>query len=161
MMTNSKFNIRLAEEKDSGTIFKFIQDLAEFEKLSDTVSATEDIIRESLFGQKAYAETILAEIDGKPVAFAMFFHNFSTFVGRPGLYIEDAYVYPEHRGKGIGTCMFKFCAKLAKERNCGRMEWMALKWNPACELYKKMGAETMDEWHVFRLTGDALDEFAG
>jgi GNAT superfamily N-acetyltransferase len=122
--------------------------------------ATEDLLNESLFGERPYAEVILAEIDKEPVGFALFFFNFSTFLGQPGLYIEDLYVKPEFRSRGIGKELLKHCATITKERNCGRMEWWVLKWNPARKFYENLGANAMDEWVVYRLTGKPLEKLA-
>lgn len=155
-----KFTIRFAEEKDLKLILDFIKELADYEKLLHEVVATEEILRESLFVRKA-AEVIIGEYDGEPVGFALFFHNFSTFLGRPGIYLEDLYVKPEMRGKGFGITLLAFLAKLAKERNCGRFEWWCLDWNePSIKFYKSIGAVPMDEWTVYRVTGQALDDLA-
>ena len=154
------FTIRFAEEKDIKLILKFIKGLAEYEKLSHEVVATEDILRESLFEQKA-AEVIIGEYNNEPVGFALFFHNFSTFLGRPGLYLEDLFIIPEMRGKGFGKTMLAFLAKIAVDRNCGRFEWWCLDWNePSVEFYKGIGAVPMEEWTSFRLTGDELQDLA-
>ena len=149
--------IRLAEPADTLLILRFIKELAEYEKLAHEVVATKEILDETLFGERSYAEVIIAEYNNEPVGYTLFFHNFSTFLGRPGLYIEDIYVTPEYRGKGIGQALLACCARLAKERKCGRMEWWVLKWNPARKFYEKIGAEAMDEWVVYRLTGEAME----
>ncbi len=152
------FKLRFAEEKDTGLILDFIKELAEYEKMLDLVVATEDILRESLFEKKA-AEVIIGEYKGEPVGFALFFHNFSTFLGQSGIYLEDLYIKPEMRGKGMGKIMLSFLAKLALDRNCGRLEWWVLDWNePSIQFYKKMGAVPMDEWTVYRVSGDNLKE---
>ncbi len=154
------FTIRFAEEKDTGLILKFIKGLAEYEKLSHEVVATEDILRESIFKQNA-AEVIIGEYNNKPVGFALFFHNFSTFLGRSGLYLEDLFIIPEMRGKGFGKTMLAFLAKLAVDRNYGRFEWWCLDWNkPSVEFYKGIGAVPMEEWTTFRLTGNELQDLA-
>lgn len=154
------FTIRFAEEKDIKLILKFIKGLAEYEKLSHEVVVTEDILRESLFEQKA-AEVIIGEYKEEPVGFALFFHNFSTFLGRPGLYLEDLFIIPEMRGKGFGKTMLSFLAKVSVDRNCGRFEWCCLDWNQSSiEFYKKLGAVPMEEWTSFRLTGDELQDLA-
>jgi len=154
------FKLRFAEEKDVPLILEFIKGLAEYEKMLDKVTATEEILRESLFDRKA-AEVIIGEYDGTPVSFALFFHNFSTFLGKPGIYLEDLYVKPEMRGKGIGQTMLSFLAKLAVERKCGRLEWWCLDWNePSIQFYKKMGAIPMEEWTVYRVCDDALINLA-
>ena len=151
-------SIRTAGPEDTPIIIGFIKELALYEKLENEVVTTEDLLNESLFGQKPFAEVILAEINGESVGFALFFFNFSTFLGQPGLYIEDLYVKPEFRSRGIGKELLKNCATLAKERNCGRMEWWVLKWNPARKFYENLGAEAMDEWVVYRLTGKPLEK---
>ncbi len=150
-------NIRLAEPADTLLILKFIKELAEYEKLAHEVVATKEILDKTLFGERSYAEVIIAEYNNEPVGYTLFFHNFSTFLGKPGLYIEDIYVTPEQRGKGIGKALLAYCARLAKERKCGRMEWWVLKWNPARKFYETIGAEAMDEWVVYRLTGEAME----
>ena len=151
-------SIRTAKPEDTSVILGFIKELAFYEKLENEVVATEDLLNESLFGEKPFAEAILAEINGKSAGFALFFFNFSTFLGQPGLYIEDLYVKPEFRSRGIGKELLKHCATLAKERNCGRMEWWVLKWNPARKFYQNLGAKAMDEWVVYRLTGKPLEK---
>ncbi|ERJ11377.1 GNAT family N-acetyltransferase [Haloplasma contractile] len=156
----NNFTIRLAEESDVPLIMKFIKELASYEKMLNEVEATEEVLKESLFERKA-AEVIIGEYENKPVAFALFFHNFSTFVGRPGIYLEDLYVKPEMRGKGMGKIMLSFLAKLAVERNCGRLEWVCLDWNESSiKFYKQMGAVPMDEWTVYRVHDQALDRLA-
>ncbi len=156
----SNFKLRFAEKNDASLILEFIKELAVYEKMLHEVVATEEILIESLFERKA-AEVIIGEYNDEPVAFALFFHNFSTFLGRPGLYLEDLYVRPEMRGKGIGTIMLAFLAKLAVERNCGRLEWWCLDWNePSIQFYKQMGAIPMDEWTVYRVHNEALDKLA-
>jgi len=154
------FKLRFAQEKDVPLILSFIKELAEYEKMGDEVVATQEILKESLFVRKA-AEVIIGEHEGIPVGFALFFHNFSTFLGRPGIYLEDLYVKPEMRGKGIGKIMLSFLAKLAVERKCGRLEWWCLDWNePSIRFYKQMGAVPMDEWTVYRVCGKALVDLA-
>lgn len=154
------FRLRFAERSDVALILDFIKELANYEKMLDEVVATEEILLESLFERKV-AEVIIGEYKNKPVAFALFFHNFSTFLGRPGIYLEDLYVRPEMRGKGMGKIMLSYLAKLAIERNCGRLEWWCLDWNePSIQFYKQMGAVPMDEWTVYRVDDKALDELA-
>jgi len=153
-------NIRKASPDDVPLILKFIKELSVYEKMSKKVVATEDILQETLFGDKSYAEVLIAEIEGKPVGYALYFYNFSTFLGRPGLYIEDVFVSKEYRGRGIGTAFFKKCAYIAKENKCGRMEWIVLDWNPARKFYDQMGAKPMKEWIIYRLKGNALDKMA-
>lgn len=154
---SSNLNIRIAEKEDVPLILEFIKGIAEFEKLSHLVEATEDTLMESMFGERPYAEVFFAELDGVPAGFTVFFHNFSTFVGKQGLYIEDIYVKPEFRGKGIGKAMFLNCIKLAKERNCGRVEWVVLDWNPAREFYEYFGAGPVDGWHIYRMGEDKFE----
>ena len=156
-----KLTIMRAEKKDSKTILYFIKELAKYERLEHEVVATEELIEKNLFGENSKAEAILGYWENKPVAFAIFFHNFSTFLAKPGLYLEDLFVLPEMRGKGFGKQMLQHLAKLAKERDCGRLEWWVLDWNqPAINFYKSIDAVPMDEWTVFRLTGDALNNLA-
>ncbi|NTV22747.1 MAG: GNAT family N-acetyltransferase [Nanoarchaeota archaeon] len=160
MENKGKIKIVQAREGDISLILVFIKALAEYEKLSDQVVATEETLKECLF-RKKYAECVLAYVDDTPAGFALFFHNFSTFLGKPGLYLEDLFVKPEFRGNGVGKALLRHLAKLAKERGCGRFEWWVLDWNtPSIEFYKKMGAVAMDEWTVFRITGPALDKLA-
>jgi len=155
-----KVNIRKATIKDVSAILKLIKELSIFEKMSQEVLATEENLRESLFGAKPYAQVLLAEIEGEPIGYALYFFNFSTFLGRPGLYLEDIYVNEKYRGKGIGTALLKHCAHIARENNCLRMEWLVLKWNPARDFYKHIGAKPLNQWVVYRLTGDALERMA-
>ena len=150
--------IKPAREEDVPVILAFIKELAEYERLSHTVVATEDILRQFLFEENRGAEVVIGYYEEKPVGFALFFHNFSTFLGRPGLYLEDLYVKPESRGKGIGRMMLGYLAKLAKERDCGRLEWSVLNWNePAIKFYKSLGAVSLDDWTIFRVSGEALE----
>jgi GNAT superfamily N-acetyltransferase len=154
------FKLRYAEKKDVSLILEFIKELANYEKMSNEVVATEKILIESLFERKM-AEVIIGEYKNKPVAFALFFHNFSTFLGTPGIYLEDLYVKPEIRGKGIGKIILSFLAKLSVERKCGRLEWCCLDWNESSiEFYKQMGAVPMDEWTVYRVHDDGLEKLA-
>lgn len=154
------FIIRLANEKDIPIILGFIRELAEYEKMLDEVVATEELLKDSLFERKT-AEVVIGEDNGKPVCFALFFHNFSTFLGRPGIYLEDIYVKPEARGKGFGKTILSYLAKLAIERKCGRLEWACLDWNePSIRFYKQMGAVPMDDWTVYRVCGDSLANLA-
>ncbi len=150
------FKYRYAEEKDSALILEFIKGIAVYEEMLELVVNTPEMIRDLLFVQKR-AEVIFALEDGKEVGFALFFHNYSTFVGRSGLYLEDLFVWPEYRKKGYGKGLFKTLAKIAVERNCGRMEWTCLDWNkPSIDFYLSMGAVPMDEWTTYRLTDDKL-----
>lgn len=151
------FEIRFAEETDVPLVLQFIKELAEYEKLAHEVIATEEVLQESLFGSRQGAEVLIGYFKEQPVSFALFFHNFSTFVGRSGIYLEDLFVKPEMRGKGIERIMLSYLAELAKERNCSRLEWWVLDWNEtATNFYKKLGAVPMDEWTVYRVTGQAL-----
>jgi GNAT superfamily N-acetyltransferase len=157
----SEFVIRPATEFDISVLLSLIRQLAEYEKLSQAVVATQDDLRRSLFGPHPVAEALIGESNGAPVAFAVFFHNFSTFLGRPGLYLEDLFVIPSCRGRGFGKMMLVHLAKIAVERNCGRFEWSVLDWNePAIDFYRRLGAVPMDEWTVFRLEGAALERLA-
>lgn len=150
-----------AAEPDVPLLLRFIRALAVYEKLEHEVTATEEGLRRTLFGEKRYAEALIARLDGEPVGFALFFHNYSTFVGKPGLYLEDLFVEPAHRGKGIGKALLRRLAAIALERDCGRMEWAVLDWNaPSIAFYRALGAVPMDDWTVFRLAGDDLRELA-
>ena len=150
-----------ASDRDVPLILQMIRDLAEYERMSDQVVATEDGLREVLFGAQPQAEVLIAYADDRPAGFALFFHNFSTFVGRRGLYLEDLFVKPEFRGLGLGRRLLTELARIAIDRNCGRFEWSVLDWNePAIGFYEKLGAEMMKEWRIFRLTGDALNRLA-
>jgi len=156
-----KFAIRPARREDVPVILGLIRDLALYERAPGDVTATEEQMVEVLFGEKPSAEVLLACEDGVSVGFAVFFHNFSTWLGRPGLYLEDLFVKPEKRGKGYGRALLQHLARIARERGCGRMEWAVLNWNdPAIQFYRKLGAKPMDEWTVFRLTGDGITQLA-
>lgn len=156
------FTLKPATESDVPMILWFIKSLAQYEKLLHEVVATEEMLHDSLFGERPYAEVVIGYLYDEPASFALFFHNFSTFLGRPGLYLEDLYVIPEARGRGIGKVMLTYLAKLAQERNCGRLEWWVLNWNePAINFYRSIGAKPMDEWTVQRLTGEPLSRLAG
>ena len=151
---------RYAERKDVGLILQFVRDLASYEKMLDQVVATEDILNEWLF-DKQKAEVVFAVEDGTEVGFALFFHNFSTFLGRSGIYLEDLFVKPEYRGRGYGKALLKKLAQITVERGCGRLEWACLDWNrPSIDFYLSMGAIPMDDWTVYRLTGDTLNQMA-
>jgi GNAT superfamily N-acetyltransferase len=153
--------IRPAAPADVPTIIQLIRALSDYEKLSDQVVITEVQLREHLFGARPYAEVLLAEEAGRVVGYALFFHTYSTFLGRPSLYLEDLFVLPEHRGRGHGKGLLAQLAKLAVERNCGRFEWMVLDWNtPAIQFYESLGAALAPEWKLCRMTGDALQRFA-
>jgi GNAT superfamily N-acetyltransferase len=155
------FEIRPASEADVPVIYSFIKKLAAFEKLTHEVAATETLLRETLFGSRRTAEVAIGYCEGKPVGFVLFFHNYSTFLGRPGLYIEDLFVDEAHRRRGFGRALLLYVARLANERRCGRLEWAVLDWNePAINFYKKLGAVAMNEWTIYRVTGEALSKLA-
>lgn len=152
--------IRYAQESDIPQILHFIKELAIYENMLNDVVATEDLLREWIF-EKQKAEVLLAEEDGIPVGFALFFHNFSTFLGRAGIYLEDLFVMPEHRGKGYGKALLRWLAQITMERGCGRLEWACLDWNkPSIDFYRSLDATPMDQWTVYRLTGDTLRRMA-
>jgi len=154
-------NIRQATEADVPLILKFIRDLAIYEKLEHKVIATEQGLRQTLFGNPRFAEVVFAVEDGVEAGFALFFHNYSTFLGAPGIYLEDLFVKPEFRGRGLGKALLAHLAKLAKERGCGRVEWAVLDWNtPSINFYRSLGAIALDDWRIFRLTGDAMEHLA-
>lgn len=154
------FKLRFAELEDVTLILGFIRELADYEKMSNDVVATKEILEESLFERKI-AEVIIGEYKNEPVGFALFFYNFSTFLGKPGIYLEDLYVKPEVRGKGIGKVVLSFLAKLTIDRKCGRLEWSCLDWNePSVKFYKQLGAVPMDDWTIYRVHDGALDKLA-
>lgn len=154
--------IRPAAPADVALILRLVRELAEFEREPDAVEATEEMLAVALFGERPAAEAVIAELDGAPVGFALFFQNFSTWTGRPGLYLEDLYVTPAARGSGTGTALLRHLAGLALDRRCGRFEWAVLDWNElAINFYRAMGAVGMDEWRVQRVAGDALVKLAG
>ena len=153
--------IRPAVEADVPLVLALIRELAEYERLADQVTAAESDLREALFGPAPRAEAVIATVDGEAAGFALFFHNFSTFTGRPGLYLEDLYVRPAHRGRGVGRRLLVHLARLARGRGCSRFEWAVLDWNePAIRSYRRVGASPMDDWTVYRLTGTALERLA-
>ena len=153
-------SIRFADENDCGKILFFIRELASYEKMVDEVVATESLLHEWLF-EKHIAEVIFACENGEEIGFALFFHNFSTFLGRAGIYLEDLYVMPRFRGKGYGKALLKQLARIAEERGCGRLEWWCLNWNrPSIDFYLSLGAVPMEDWTVFRITGDTLKKLA-
>ena len=157
----SGFNIRPATKTDVPVILSFIKKLADYERLSHEVVATEDSLRETLFGRRRTAEVAIGYYKHQPVCFVLFFHNYSTFLGRPGIYIEDLFVDETFRRRGFGGALLRYVARLASERRCGRLEWSVLDWNePAINFYKKLGAVPMSEWTVFRVTGEALTKLA-
>ena len=159
--SGSSFEIRTANLADVPTILQLIRDLATYERAPNEVTATEEQLRDVLFGKKPAAEVLLALAGAAPVGFAVFFQNFSTWLGRPGLYLEDLFVKPEERGKGYGRALLVHLGKIARERGCGRMEWAVLNWNePAIQFYRKLGAKPLDEWTVYRLTGHDIEALA-
>jgi GNAT superfamily N-acetyltransferase len=154
---NAAIQIRPAAPADIAVVLALIRELAEYEKLLHEVVATEALVQESLFGPRPVAECVLASVDGNPVGFALFFHNYSTFKGRAGLYLEDLFVRPEFRGQGIGEALLRHLARIAVERGCARMEWSVLDWNKrAIQFYERMGAVGIHDWTTFRVTGEAL-----
>jgi GNAT superfamily N-acetyltransferase len=156
-----ELEIRSATRDDVPLILSFIKELAEYERLSQEVVATEEGLRDSLFGERPVAEVLIGYLGDEPAGFALFFHSFSTFLGRPGIYLEDLYVRPAFRGAGVGRTLLVRLAELATERGCGRLEWSVLNWNkPAIRFYKALGAVPMDEWTVYRVTGDAVGDLA-
>lgn len=154
--------IRPAVADDAALVLKFIRELAVYERLDGEVVATEPLLRDTLFGARPAAEVLLAFCDDEPAGFALFFHNYSTFLGRPGIYLEDLFVRRQLRGRGIGRALLHRVARIARDRDCGRLEWAVLDWNkPAIAFYESIGATAMNEWKLFRLTGAALSEFVG
>jgi GNAT superfamily N-acetyltransferase len=154
-------SIRSARAEDIPIIAQFIRDLAEYERLAHEVRFDEAVLQAKLFGPRPYAEVLIGEIDGEPQGFALFFHNFSTFEGKPGIYLEDLFVRPEARGSGLGKALLKRLAALAVERDCARLEWSVLDWNePSIQFYLGLGAKAMDEWTIYRVDGGALGELA-
>ncbi|MHB1688140.1 MAG: GNAT family N-acetyltransferase [Ignavibacteriaceae bacterium] len=160
-ISKEKLIIREADADDVPVILSLIKELAVYEKLLHEVVATEEHLREVLFGERKYAEVLIAKYDNEDAGFALFFHNFSSFLGKPGIYLEDIYVKPHLRGKGIGKSLLLKLVELAKERNCGRVEWAVLDWNePSIKFYKNLGAKPMDEWTVFRLTEEEINKLS-
>ena len=158
---SGQVSIRPAEVHEVGIVLQFIRDLATYEHLEHEVVATEDMLRQTLFGARPYAEVVFGCLDGEPVGFALFFHNFSTFLGRPGIYLEDLYVRPEARKHGVGRRLLSWLAAAAVARGCGRLEWAVLNWNePSIQFYRKLGAVPLDEWTTYRVTGPALKTLA-
>jgi len=158
---SDNFKIRFAKREDTELVLKFIKELADYEELLDEVVADKETLEESLFDREM-AEVIIGEYKDKPVGFALFFHNFSTFLGKPGIYLEDLYVRPEYRGNGYGKKLLAFLADLTVKRDCGRLEWWVLNWNKSSiDFYESLGAKAMDEWTVYRLTGESLQDLAG
>jgi len=160
-VTGQAFRIERATERDVPLVLDLIKQLAEYERMSGQVVATEDGLRQTLFGARPSAEVLIGRDGDEPAGFALFFHNYSTFLGKPGLYLEDLFVVPKFRGRGYGKALLARLAAIAVERRCGRFEWSVLDWNePAIGFYKKLGAQPMDEWTIFRVTGDALNKLA-
>ncbi|MBM4161118.1 MAG: GNAT family N-acetyltransferase [Ignavibacteria bacterium] len=156
-----RLKIEPAQKKDVPLILRFIKELAEYERLTHEVATDEEILEETLFGERPVAEVVFAYYDNEPVGYALFFHSFSTFLGRPGIYLEDVFVRPPMRGKGVGKALLTYLARLAKERKCGRLEWAVLNWNePSIRFYESLGAVPMDEWTVYRLSGEPLARLA-
>jgi GNAT superfamily N-acetyltransferase len=154
--------IRFGELADVPLIAELIRGLARYEKLEQEVTATEEKLTDALFGERRYAETLIVEDGGEPVGFALFFHNFSTFLAQPGIYLEDLFVKPEHRGRGIGRSLLERLAQIAVDRGCGRLEWAVLDWNEnAIRFYERLGAKPNSEWTVYRVTGESLRTLAG
>ena len=160
-MPTPEFDIRPGTSADVPVILALIRGLAEYEKLSHAVVATEASLRETLFGPRPFAEVLIARVTNEPAGFALFFHNYSTFLGQPGLYLEDIFVRPEFRRQGIGLALLKQIAQIAAERNCGRIDWSVLEWNqPAIEFYKSIGAKMLDDWRVMRMDREAIEKLA-
>ena len=149
--------VRSATVADVPLVLQFIRELAEYERLSHEVVADEESLTQCLFGERPVAEAVIADYEGAPAGFALYFHTFSTFLGKPGIYLEDVYVSPKLRGNGVGRVLLRYLARLAVERDCGRLEWAVLDWNEsAIRFYERLGARAMSDWTVFRLTGDSL-----
>ncbi|MEA5593850.1 GNAT family N-acetyltransferase [Rivularia sp. UHCC 0363] len=160
MTPDNDLTLRLAQPEDCGVLFELIKGLAEYEKLTDAVTGSASQLKQHLFGSKKYAEAILAEYTGQAVGFALFFHNYSTFLTQPGIYLEDLFVLEEYRQQGVGKALLTKLANIAVERNCGRLEWSVLNWNePAKAFYRHMGADILEDWRTCRVTGDELKNF--
>ena len=154
-------SITPATPADVPTILSFIRELAEYEKLLDRVTATDQLLHETLFGARPYAEVLMARLDGSPVGYALFFHNYSTFLARPGVYLEDVYVRPAFRGRGVGKALLREVARVAQQRNCGRLEWSVLDWNkPSIDFYLSLGAKPLDDWTMYRMDEAAIAALA-
>jgi len=155
-------DISNATEADVPAILSFIRGLADYEKLAHRVSATEQLLRETLFGPRRYAEVLIGRLDDQPVGFALYFHSYSTFLAMPGIYLEDLFVLAEHRGKGVGKALLVKLAQIARKRNCGRLEWSVLDWNlPAIEFYQHIGATIMSDWRLCRMSANDIAKLAG
>jgi GNAT superfamily N-acetyltransferase len=160
-MTRSAISVSPATEADVATIRSLISELAEYEKLSHVMTATEESLRRDLFGERPYAEALIGRLDGEPVGYALFFHTYSTFMGRPGLYLEDVYVTPAARGKGVGKALLRAVARIARDRRCGRLEWSVLNWNtPSIAFYDSLGATPMREWTAYRMDEATIAKLA-
>jgi GNAT superfamily N-acetyltransferase len=160
-MSNPDLRLRVATPADVPTLFRLIMALADYEKLTHEVTGSEAALEQTLFGDRTYAEAILAELNGQTAGFALFFHNYSTFLTQPGIYLEDLFVLPEYRRRGIGRAILTYLAQLAVERGCGRFEWSVLDWNePAIAFYRRMGANVLPDWRICRVTGEALTQLA-
>jgi GNAT superfamily N-acetyltransferase len=158
---NQDLNLRPAQPEDLETLVQLIKQLAKYEKLENAVTGSPDDLHAHLFGNPAYAQAILAEIEGQTVGFALFFHNYSTFLMKPGLYLEDLFVLPAYRRRGIATAILQHLAQLAVKKGCGRFEWSVLDWNQgAIDFYKRMGATVLPDWRICRVTGSALEQLA-
>lgn len=157
---NPIITIRKASKSDIPLLLDFIMGIADFEGLTDHVIATEENLEQSLFGDRPYVEAVIAEVLSESAGFLIFFHNFSSFVGKPGMFIEDIYVRPEFRGKGVDRALMVYCANVAKERNCGRLDWNVLDWNPAINFYEKLGAQSQDGWLLYRLDEKGIKQLA-
>ena len=157
-----KVEIRIGEPRDVALITQLIRELARYEKLEHEVAATEEKVAKALFGKRPYAETLIAEVNGEPAGFALFFHNFSTFLAQPGIYLEDLFVKPEQRSHGVGRALLERLAQIAVQRDCGRLEWAVLDWNEdAIRFYQRLGAKPNAEWTVYRLADESLRALAG
>ncbi|TMG62260.1 MAG: GNAT family N-acetyltransferase [Chloroflexi bacterium] len=157
-----KVEIRIGEPRDVALITQLIRELARYEKLEHEVAATEEKVAKALFGKRPYAETLIAEVNGEPAGFALFFHNFSTFLAQPGIYLEDLFVKPEQRSHGVGRALLERLAQIAVQRDCGRLEWAVLDWNEdAIRFYERLGAKPNAEWTVYRLADESLRALAG
>lgn len=161
MLSDPRLRIIPAQKKDVPLILRFIKELADYERLAHEVVTNQQILEEALFGERPVAEVVFAYYDNEPVGYALFFYSFSTFLGRPGIYLEDVFVRPPMRGRGIGKALLVYLARLAEERKCGRLEWAVLNWNePSIRFYESLGAVPMDEWTVYRLSGESLARLA-
>jgi GNAT superfamily N-acetyltransferase len=159
---NGSVTITSATPADLPHILRFIRGLAEYERLSHHCVASEQALHQTLFGDRPYAEVLIARLADEPIGFALFFHNYSTFLAQPGIYLEDLFVVPEHRGRGAGKALLRALAQVARQRNCGRLEWSVLDWNqPAIDFYQRLGATVSPDWRICRLTGPELDKLAG